>query len=215
MDNIENEMNEIAIKEINNEKAAARKLKHKELLKQNSSFQISGKKKKQILKERKERKQDKGDHLAKYQFKSNVRKNYTDYKLVSALGNSASKQQNHPQLSTFFVKETKEQIQLRCIEGRKLLNLENRSKPLLAVEMDAALCHPIRPKWSFRNSKTSVQLNEMTTFENWLENIHEQYSLDELNHFEHNLEVWRQLWRVIERSNVVLYFSSIVVFFAE
>jgi ribosome biogenesis GTPase A len=28
--------------------------------------------------------------------------------------------------------------------------------------------------------------------------------LQELNHFEHSLEVWRQLWRVVEKSHILL-----------
>lgn len=41
-------------------------------------------------------------------------------------------------------------------------------------------------------------------FDNWLEKIHAKYEYTALNHFEHNLQVWRQLWRVLERATSVV-----------
>jgi hypothetical protein len=40
-------------------------------------------------------------------------------------------------------------------------------------------------------------------FDKWLTNIHNKYDNEHLNHFEHNLEVWRELWRVTERATHV------------
>ena len=48
-----------------------------------------------------------------------------------------------------------------------------------------------------------VKSMEQKYFDEWLCNIHDKYSHEQLNHFEHNLEVWRQLWRVLERSDKV------------
>lgn len=40
-------------------------------------------------------------------------------------------------------------------------------------------------------------------FDRWLTKIHDKYPNEKLNHFEHNLEVWRELWRVTERATHV------------
>lgn len=40
-------------------------------------------------------------------------------------------------------------------------------------------------------------------FDRWLTGIHKKYENEKLNHFEHNLEVWRELWRVTERATHV------------
>lgn len=40
-------------------------------------------------------------------------------------------------------------------------------------------------------------------FDAWLTAIHGKYENEQLNHFEHNIEVWRELWRVTERATHV------------
>jgi len=67
---------------------------------------------------------------------------------------------------------------------------------------------PRRPKWK-RGVTTAEELdqNERETFLEWRRNL---ASVQETNDgliftpFERNLEVWRQLWRVIERSEIVV-----------
>ncbi|OQS08016.1 guanine nucleotide-binding protein, partial [Thraustotheca clavata] len=131
-------------------------------------------------------------------------------KLTVALGRQ-SKDLLEKQLSSFFVKETKEQIQLRIMEGQYPLDMSKRNKPLLwnELNLDPLLNFPIRPEWSYKQSKERVQDNESIYFDNWLANIHNKYEPEELNHFEHNLEVWRELWRVLERSTHVVIVADI------
>lgn len=76
-------------------------------------------------------------------------------KLTVALGKN-NKDAVGKELSSFFVKETKEQIQLRLMEGQLPLDLRRRSQPLLAREVrrDPILDHPKRPKWTYSMSKT-------------------------------------------------------------
>ncbi|KAF7784104.1 hypothetical protein Agabi119p4_269 [Agaricus bisporus var. burnettii] len=84
---------------------------------------------------------------------------------------------------------------------------------------------PKRPKWRFDMSKKEVQHNEEGIFKKWLEQT--DLSLTEWNasrepdllqpnaeasiapppspsYFERNIEVWRQLWRVTEISQIIL-----------
>ncbi|OQR83641.1 guanine nucleotide-binding protein [Achlya hypogyna] len=131
-------------------------------------------------------------------------------KLTVALGRQ-SKDLLEKQLSSFFVKETKEQIQLRIMEGQYPLDLSKRNKPLLWTELnlDPLLNFPQRPAWNYKQSKERVQDNESIMFDTWLANIHNKYEPEELNHFEHNLEVWRELWRVFERSTHLVIVADI------
>ncbi|KAK7058418.1 hypothetical protein VNI00_002052 [Paramarasmius palmivorus] len=92
----------------------------------------------------------------------------------------------------------------------------------------AVLACPRRPKWRFDMSKKEVEANEEGLFKKWLAQTDQLCSqwqtmrsqaarTDETRetdlptsmppsttHFERNLEVWRQLWRVTEISQIVL-----------
>lgn len=63
---------------------------------------------------------------------------------------------------------------------------------------------PQRPAWSSSLTKAQLHAQEEEYFKDYLTNIYSTYGADRLNHFEHNLDVWRQLWRVCERSNLVI-----------
>ncbi|PXF45118.1 Large subunit GTPase 1 [Gracilariopsis chorda] len=87
-------------------------------------------------------------------------------------------------------------------------------------EMDArrelnrtALRIPRRPKWDVNTTYEQLMKNETEEFLNWrraIASIEEEHSLAStiggamMTPFEKNLEVWRQLWRVVERSDVVV-----------
>jgi hypothetical protein len=65
---------------------------------------------------------------------------------------------------------------------------------------------PIRPHWTKEMSATQVDSNEKEAFLTWrreLARIEESYDVV-LTPFEKNLEFWRQLWRVVEKSDVVV-----------
>lgn len=46
-------------------------------------------------------------------------------------------------------------------------------------------------------------------FQEYLNNIEKNFPSTELGFFELNLETWRQLWRVIEMSDFILYIVDI------
>ncbi|RLN49351.1 hypothetical protein BBJ28_00005417 [Nothophytophthora sp. Chile5] len=131
-------------------------------------------------------------------------------KLTVALGKN-NKDSVGKELSSYFVKETKEQIQLRLMEGQRPLALAKRETPLLAhvSERDPLLDHPRRPRWTYSMSKEKVDGNESIMFDQWLTKIHDKYDNEHLNHFEHNLEVWRELWRVTERATHVVVVADV------
>ncbi len=67
---------------------------------------------------------------------------------------------------------------------------------------------PRKPKWHYSMTTEQIQRNEKNAFLTWRRNIaqlEQKYSyLLKLTPYEKNLEVWRQLWRVCERSNIII-----------
>lgn len=73
---------------------------------------------------------------------------------------------------------------------------------------------PERPQWGSRDSAEEVDLRERAAFDEWIHSLEEgggdcagegSMAAPALNNFERNLEVWRQLWRVLEVSHVLLH----------
>ncbi|KAM7186089.1 large subunit GTPase 1 [Rhypophila sp. PSN 637] len=65
---------------------------------------------------------------------------------------------------------------------------------------------PRRPKWDSTTTPEELDRRERESFLNWRRGLAELQENQDLlmTPFERNLEVWRQLWRVIERSDVVI-----------
>ena len=68
---------------------------------------------------------------------------------------------------------------------------------------------PKRPEWKYEWSKQKLEQNELKYFNQYLKKIHEDFGEDNLSYFEHNLETWRQAWRVLERSDVVVMVTDV------
>ncbi|MEW5313900.1 MAG: hypothetical protein WDW38_005433 [Sanguina aurantia] len=65
---------------------------------------------------------------------------------------------------------------------------------------------PRRPSWTVGTTPDQLDLQERSSFLVWrreLANVEEEEKLL-LTPFEKNLEVWRQLWRVLERSDIIV-----------
>ncbi|XP_073482448.1 large subunit GTPase 1 homolog [Aquarana catesbeiana] len=76
----------------------------------------------------------------------------------------------------------------------------------LHEEYKQFLCIPRRPRWDENTSAEDLQQAEREDFLKWrreLATLEEEKKLI-LTPFERNLDFWRQLWRVIERSDVVV-----------
>lgn len=65
---------------------------------------------------------------------------------------------------------------------------------------------PKRPPWNFNMTKEQLDIIEHRYFTEYLRNMEK---LDKLSYFELNLETWRQLWRVLEMSDVLLIIVDI------
>ncbi|EGV64572.1 hypothetical protein PSN45_004891 [Yamadazyma tenuis] len=65
---------------------------------------------------------------------------------------------------------------------------------------------PRRPKWSKEQSKLEIERQENLSFLEWRRDLAKLTENNDLilTPFERNLEVWRQLWRVVERCDLVV-----------
>lgn len=74
------------------------------------------------------------------------------------------------------------------------------------IKLSETLPVPRRPSWTYEMSPDEVQAEEKKAFVDWrrsLAQIEEQQKIL-MTPYERNLEVWRQLWRVVERADVVM-----------
>uniref|UniRef100_A0A6I8PW06 Large subunit GTPase 1 homolog n=1 Tax=Xenopus tropicalis TaxID=8364 RepID=A0A6I8PW06_XENTR len=108
---------------------------------------------------------------------------------------------------TEFVAE-KLNIKFVSAEARTELLTSEETKRIhkLQEENKQFLCIPRRPHWDESTSAEVLRETERETFLQWrrqLAQLEEEKKLI-LTPFERNLDFWRQLWRVIERSDVVV-----------
>ncbi|WIA13595.1 hypothetical protein OEZ85_007161 [Tetradesmus obliquus] len=68
------------------------------------------------------------------------------------------------------------------------------------------LCIPRRPEWDASTTPEQLDAQEKAAFLSWRRQLAVLEEEEELllTPFERNLEVWRQLWRVLERSDIVV-----------
>ncbi|KAG2412751.1 hypothetical protein HFD88_010308 [Aspergillus terreus] len=87
---------------------------------------------------------------------------------------------------------------LSASEEKSAIRKHQKNKGRLTV--------PRRPKWDSSTTRQQLELSEKESFMDWRRGLAELQENNDLlmTPFERNLEVWRQLWRVIERSDLVV-----------
>ncbi|KAE8878014.1 hypothetical protein PF005_g3520 [Phytophthora fragariae] len=121
-------------------------------------------------------------------------------------------------LRTIFLKESKAAVETRKKDAtRELVYADDRgnSQSIYAFGIQDPANQPCiltKPKWS--RDMTPEELNQVDdkAFKEWTEYL-EKETMDredgaQLNLYERNLEVWRQLWHVIERSSVLVHLAD-------
>ncbi|KAK5111244.1 hypothetical protein LTR62_005272 [Meristemomyces frigidus] len=99
----------------------------------------------------------------------------------------------------------------------KIIHVDQKNPYLLSREEErgvvrkqnakrARLTVPRRPKWDKTTTARELDEREKQSILEWRRGLAELQEVDDLlmTPFERNLEVWRQLWRVIERSDLVV-----------
>lgn len=110
-----------------------------------------------------------------------------------------------------FYRETDKQVNEMKLDARR--ELEFRAKTGLEVgdTYFVSFDFPRRPDWTYEMSKEQLDYNENKYFRDYMQKI-EKSHYDEkklLSYCELNLETWRQLWRVLELSDIVLVIVDI------
>ena len=114
-----------------------------------------------------------------------------------------------------FFKESDEKMRRMKIEASKEYKQLNEADLEIKNEiyenaLKEAIPFPKRPEWSKSLTKEKLLTNEHLYFKNYLKYLEERHgSLGNLSYFEMNLETWRQLWRTLEMSDIVLLITDI------
>jgi len=188
---------------------------------------FSGKQKKEFLKAKKERKRKKQEEKEK-ELKHEKDKSTEPHSLCEdpdksepnretivarledlELSQAFSKQGYVNKLSSQFVRLSDDLVRQRRDASDRPVDLSKRKTRLQTPEVQTVLGLPKRPLWDANTTKEELEKEETKMFISWLRDIHSKYTIEELSPFEHNLEVWRQLWRAIEKSDVVVIIVDI------
>ncbi|XP_076342492.1 nucleostemin 4 isoform X2 [Tachypleus tridentatus] len=112
-----------------------------------------------------------------------------------------------------FKKESNQEIQKRKELAMK--PYEVLSQEALEVSYEdiflpgSGLDMPKRPPWNYSMSKEQLEAREQKYFREYIQKIEQEFKSEELSYFEMNLETWRQLWRVLEMSDIVMLIVDI------
>mmetsp|Transcript_16621 Transcript_16621/g.19917 ORF Transcript_16621/g.19917 Transcript_16621/m.19917 type:complete len:511 (+) Transcript_16621:185-1717(+) len=182
-------------------------------IKKTGGHNFSGKKKKELLKAKRNKKREQQSHQHEYQKNDDDNLKDEDAQKVKVsdlqLTQSYSKAGLVNKLTSQFVRLSDDLVQKRKADSDRPLDLSKRAKGLHCPQVQNVLGLPKRPLWNADTTKEELEKREREMFNGWLEEIHSKYSFEQLSPFEHNLEVWRQLWRTIEKSSVVVIIVDI------
>nr|KAF6461952.1 putative G protein nucleolar 1 (putative) [Molossus molossus] len=113
-----------------------------------------------------------------------------------------------------FERDSREEVEKRKRAAREQV-LQPVSTEMLELDIQevyqpgSVLDFPRRPPWSYEMSKEQLMSQEERSFQEYLGKIHGAFTSEKLSYFEHNLETWRQLWRVLEMSDIVLLITDV------
>ncbi|XP_069669915.1 guanine nucleotide-binding protein-like 1 isoform X1 [Periplaneta americana] len=110
-----------------------------------------------------------------------------------------------------FHRETEAEIRKRKEAARKTIVPVSPSG--FEIDIDSFflkdLDFPKRPPWNFDMSRDQLEAREHRYFTEYISDLEKKFNWKDLSYFELNLETWRQLWRVLEMSDIVLIIVDI------
>ncbi|GJJ79052.1 large subunit GTPase 1 [Entomortierella parvispora] len=126
----------------------------------------------------------------------------------------ARENSNHPagqKLRSVFMRRSAVDIENSRRDSMKPLELVPECELEVSFEnmFPSVIGFPKRPEWDYSMSREELEKNERNMFDEWMDSIYNRYPAEELSYFEHNLEVWRQLWRVLEISDIIMIIVDI------
>lgn len=138
----------------------------------------------------------------------------TDIRRINQQPNNRNGRHDPNRFRLHFERESKEDVE----KGKKLAR-EKVLKPVSEKELEISiddiyppekgLGFPQRPPWNYEMTREKLLKEEEKSFRDFLDDLHSRNTPGSLSHYEHNLETWRQLWRVLEMSDVFLLIVDI------
>jgi len=175
---------------------------------------FSGKAKKAQLLAKRERKAEGGNLLLANKFTENQEEegsttNFNKYKDVEQSGDKGDRNR----FKLRFKPETKSDIAEQKLKAQNPLEKVTDLTSTTEMYFDDFHDLPERPEWKEGWSKQRLEMSEQKYFReyvnNKLESDEDKESGDKVSLFELNLETWRQFWRVIEMSDILLLILDI------
>ncbi|XP_063244876.1 guanine nucleotide-binding protein-like 1 [Bacillus rossius redtenbacheri] len=110
-----------------------------------------------------------------------------------------------------FHRETEAELRERKEQARMAITSVPERELEVAVEnfFPPDLEFPKRPPWNFNMSREQLEALEHKYFTEYVSLLEQKFGWKELSYFELNLETWRQLWRVLEMSDIILVIVDI------
>lgn len=105
--------------------------------------------------------------------------------------------------------------ELEASKSAAMQPLERLPREIMEISMDQFYGENLdlprrkRPKDVYTLSKTEVDLREENAFRAWLSKLKKTYTTEQLGYCETNIQVWRQFWRVVEISDIVMLLADI------
>ncbi|KAJ1888508.1 hypothetical protein LPJ81_006305, partial [Coemansia sp. IMI 209127] len=113
---------------------------------------------------------------------------------------------NINRLTSQFDKLTRTEIEANKLRSMQPLQHADPKQALTMSFDDAYSVNvdiPVRPTWKYGESREAVEAREAAYFAEWTKRLQE-HTTDAVSLYEKNVEVWRQLWRVVEISDILL-----------
>lgn len=178
---------------------------------------FSNKKKKLQLQQKRQMKRERGDDpnafyrtIMQTQFRGKPvggANNPQNQKLIEARRNADPAQRSREKFADLqFFKDTDEEIKQRKEESfLPLTMLEENQLEVDAETAQASLDMPKRPPWNKSFTKEQLDRQEQVYFKEFVNKLLEQSAVTDkkLSYFDLNLDTWRQLWRVLEMSELI------------
>ena len=117
-------------------------------------------------------------------------------------------------MRTVLVQDSKETIAERKRDATRPLCYKHGAARLASpvgnggIGQDVPIEMPMRLPWDPSWSAEELEGQENASFEIYLNGLYAAHGREKLNTFEHNLEVWRQLWRTVEKSDIVVILAD-------
>ncbi|XP_061386132.1 guanine nucleotide-binding protein-like 1 [Musca vetustissima] len=126
--------------------------------------------------------------------------------MMRSQGSGGGGNRNANRYNLCFYQESKKEMERLKLEGLKPYAPATPKQREIDASFYDGYDFPIRPEWNYDMDKATLDRNENKYFREYVEHLQKRQKEEnkELSLFELNLETWRQLWRVLELSDILL-----------